>query len=142
MGGARAVAAVVDSSMALSWLFADERDDEARQAARTVAKRGALVPAIFRWEIQNALAVAVRRGRILESQPSVLLARLDRVGLQTDAAILELPLTTGFDLAERFGLTVYDAAYLELARRRRTPLMTRDQKLAEAALALDLLWIH
>jgi len=126
--------------MALAWVFADERDEDARSAARTVAKRGALVPALFRWELQNALAVAVRRGRIDRRQPPILLARLDRVGLETDDEILERPLAAGFDLIERFGLSAYDAAYLELAERRRLPLMTRDRKLADAASTIKRLW--
>jgi len=139
-GGARSAAAVIDCSIALCWLFADERDAEARSAARTVTKRGALVPPLFRWEIQNALAVAVRRGRIHHLHAPVLLARLDRVGLQTDDEVLGLPLAAGFDRIERFGLSAYDAAYLELAERRRLPLMTRDRKLAEAAATINLLW--
>jgi predicted nucleic acid-binding protein len=126
--------------MALSWLFADERDEDARSAARTVAMRGALVPALFRWEIQNALAVAARRGRISLSHVPTLLGRLDRVGLQTDAEVLTLPLSAGFQLVERFALSAYDAAYLELAERRRLPLMTRDRKLTEAAATINLLW--
>jgi predicted nucleic acid-binding protein len=38
-------------------------------------------------------------------------------------------------LARRHRLTVYGAAYLELARRRREPLATLDKKLAAAAKA-------
>lgn len=40
-------------------------------------------------------------------------------------------------LAARHGLTVYDAAYLELARRRDVPLATLDQPLRAAAQAED-----
>ena len=37
------------------------------------------------------------------------------------------------ETARRTGLTVYDAAYLELAARRRLPLATLDDKMREAA---------
>ena len=39
------------------------------------------------------------------------------------------------ELALRFKLTVYDAAYLELAQRRRLPLASLDQELRAAAMA-------
>jgi predicted nucleic acid-binding protein len=45
--------------------------------------------------------------------------------------------TTTLRLAERFGLTIYDAAYLELAQRRSLPLATLDNELREAAIAID-----
>jgi predicted nucleic acid-binding protein len=41
-------------------------------------------------------------------------------------------------LADRFRLTVYDAAYLELARRRALPLATLDEDLSGAASALGI----
>jgi predicted nucleic acid-binding protein len=42
------------------------------------------------------------------------------------------------DLAVRFGVSAYDAAYLELAERLRSPLYTFDQKLGRAAKVLGL----
>ncbi|MCY3789515.1 MAG: type II toxin-antitoxin system VapC family toxin [Gemmatimonadetes bacterium] len=41
----------------------------------------------------------------------------------------------GSGLADRHGLSVHDAAYLELAHRMRLPLATLDRALASAALA-------
>ncbi len=41
-------------------------------------------------------------------------------------------------LADRFKLTIYDAAYLELALRRSLPLATLDDELRAAATALGL----
>ncbi len=45
-------------------------------------------------------------------------------------------------IADRFRLTVYDAAYLELAQRRALPLATLDQDLRNAgsALGVALFW--
>jgi predicted nucleic acid-binding protein len=42
------------------------------------------------------------------------------------------------ELAVRFGVSSYDAAYLELAERLRSPLYTFDQKLERAAKVLGL----
>jgi predicted nucleic acid-binding protein len=41
-------------------------------------------------------------------------------------------------LADRFGLTIYDAAYLEVARRQGLPLATGDHALRQAARALSI----
>ena len=46
--------------------------------------------------------------------------------------------TTTVGLAERFALSAYDAAYLELAQRHRLPIATLDRDLRAAATALGL----
>lgn len=121
---------VVDVSVAASWIFADERDAYAIGAADHVAKHGGLVPALWRWEMQNVLLFALRRKRISDD----LLA-------QHVADLQELPLDFDFSpgfgvelaLAREHNLTVYDAAYLELAMRRACKLATKDEELARAA---------
>ncbi|MHB8591863.1 MAG: type II toxin-antitoxin system VapC family toxin [Vulcanimicrobiaceae bacterium] len=133
-------AAVLDASTALSWLFEDERDEEAIAMANAVVVNGAIVPPLFRWEIQNALLAAVRRKRISLDRATESLAALDELGITVDGFILTSPLATGLGFTQRFGLTAYDAAYLELAVRRSVPLMTRDEKLKRAATDLRLLW--
>ncbi|MBS0639737.1 MAG: type II toxin-antitoxin system VapC family toxin [Acetobacteraceae bacterium] len=45
--------------------------------------------------------------------------------------------STTLNLAGRFGLTLYDAAYLEVAFRRALPLATLDRELRAAASALN-----
>jgi predicted nucleic acid-binding protein len=132
--------AVLDASAALSWLFADERDEQALAMARAVGVHGALVPPLFRWEVQNALVFAVRRKRLSLDQATSLLHDLDAVSLIADEAILHAPLSAGFGLAQRFELTAYDVAYVELAVRSSLPIMTRDGALARAAAELDILW--
>lgn len=108
--------------------------------AKTVSKNGAIVPALFRWEIQNALVMAVRRKRLSFGQVAEHLQALDELDLQVDGFVLTSSHTLGLGLAQRFELTAYDAAYLELAVRRSSPIMTRDDKLLSAAADLALLW--
>jgi predicted nucleic acid-binding protein len=57
---------------------------------------------------------------------------------QVDRAGDDLLWTATLALADRFRLTVYDAAYLELARRRHLPLATADRALRAGARALGL----
>ena len=141
MAAAISEAPVLDTSAALTWLFEDELDDTARAMALVVAKHGAAVPMLFRWELQNALSSAMRRGRISEDIVRARCADIDSLRLLVDAQIVGAPHETGLDLVTRFNLSAYDACYLELAVRLRRPLMTRDQRLAKAAKEMGVLWV-
>lgn len=132
--------AVLDASAAVSWFSADQRSDDSIAMAAAVAADGAIVPALFRWEVQNAFITAARRKKISLEDVAMYLEALDELDLQVDDVSLKSPLTAGLGLANRFGLTAYDAAYLELAVRRSLPLMTRDKKLGRAAEELGVLW--
>ena len=92
-------------------------------------------PAHWALEVCNALLVATRHGRITIQEMSELLPDLrllpETVDHQTDAAAW----STTLDLAKAHGLTLYDAAYLELALRRELPLATLDKRLYGAAIA-------
>lgn len=124
---------VIDSSMTLAWYFEDEKTDASLAILRRVVEAGAIVPALWRLEVASGLQVAVRRRRITieyrDSSLSDLRALVIAVDPQTDrhawAATLEL--------SDRYRLTPYDAAYLELALRRNLPLATLDAELLAAA---------
>ncbi len=124
---------VIDASVALSWLFEDELDDFATQSAERVMRETALVPAIFPAEVANALLFAARKARVAESDVR---GALDRIAeLPIRVASTGLTLADEMDLAQRHGLTIYDAMYLALAKRHRTALYTRDNALLRAARA-------
>ncbi|MEO8715882.1 MAG: type II toxin-antitoxin system VapC family toxin, partial [Acetobacteraceae bacterium] len=132
---------VLDSSATLSWCFADECTPAATRLLRRIAESGALVPALWRLEVANGLLVAVRRGRITKQQRDSTLRDLRQLAIAADPETDDHAWTAALQLADRFGLTVYDAAYLELARRRRMPLATLDRPLRQAAVALAVeLW--
>ncbi len=61
------------------------------------------------------------------------LAQLALMPISVDADTDTYAWSTTLGLAERFTLTLYDAAYLELAQRRHLPLATLDQELRTAA---------
>ena len=132
--------AVLDASVAVSWFSAEERDDDSLAMAAAVTEHGAIVPALFRWEVQNAFMTAARRKKISLDEAAIHLESLAELDLQVDDFSLKSPLTAGLGLANRFNLTAYDAAYLELAQRQSLPLMTRDKRLRHAAAELRLLW--
>lgn len=127
---------VLDSSAALAWIYADETTEAVRQVFDMVAENGALVPSLWRLEVANSLTVAVRRGRIGAEFRNAALADLALLDIATDAHTDAHGWTTTLHLADRFRLTLYDAAYLELAHRRSLPLAALDKELRDAGRAL------
>ena len=127
---------VLDPSLALSWYFEDERTPAADALLDRVADQGATVPGLWRLEIVNGLRTAIRRKRIDMVFRDRAIAQLARLPITVDPDTDHYAWTTTLQLADRFGLTPYDAAYLELAQRRTLPLATLDESLRAAAPAV------
>jgi predicted nucleic acid-binding protein len=115
---------VLDRSATLAWVYGDETTEAIRRLFDAVADEGAIVPALWRLEVANSLAAAVRRGRIHADFCRASLADLALLDITTDQDTDFHPWGETLKLADRFQLTSYDAAYLELAARRSLPLAT------------------
>lgn len=123
---------VVDASIVAAWCFPDEDRSAADTALHRLANEGAVVPALWWFEVRNVLVVNERRGRIDAAATAVFLADLGGLPIRIDREPdSEIVLT----LARQHALTAYDAAYLELARRLGGSLATLDRALAAAATA-------
>lgn len=133
-----AVRLVLDSSATLAWIFGDEATPAIRAVFDAVAENGALVPALWRLEVANSLTMAVRRGRIDDGFRREALADLRQLDIAVDELTDARAWHETLALADRFALTVYDAAYVELAHRTRYPLATLDREMRAAATALGL----
>ncbi len=96
---------------------------------------GAIVPPLWHFEVANALVVNQRRGRLPADRVPVLLRRLGALPIAVDQGITARVWSETVALALANGLTVYDAAYVELAKRAGLALATLDERLARAALA-------
>jgi predicted nucleic acid-binding protein len=92
-----------------------------------------VVPTLWPFEVANSLLVLLRRKRILAEERERALGALVRLPLVVDDDGPRLALGSISELAAEHGLTVYDAAYLELAVRRKLPLASRDEALCKAA---------
>ena len=123
---------VIDSSITLSWCFEDERTDVTATLLYRVAETGALVPALWRLEVANGLQVALRRGRIDVAYRDATIANLRDLAIDVDPETDRKAWSEILQLADRFRLTLYDAAYLELAQRRQLPLASLDNDLRAA----------
>jgi predicted nucleic acid-binding protein len=124
---------VLDSSVALAWVYADETTDAVLGLYDRIRLDGAWVPGLWRWEIANVLQLNVRRGRHGADFRDGALASLALLPVKVDAEADRQAWNAALHLAERHRLTVYDAAYLEIASRRKIPLATLDRQLRVAA---------
>jgi predicted nucleic acid-binding protein len=127
------VSVVLDASMALAWCFADERTPEVEAASTIVAEGGAIVPALWRLEVANGLQSGVRRQRLTSNSRDELLRAFGDMDIKTDTETARLAWSATLSLADRHGLSVYDACYLELATRLTLPIASLDRALRSAA---------
>lgn len=121
---------VLDSSIAGCWCFPDEASAVADMAWDRLQVDGAVVPALWWYEVRNVLVVNERRGRIDQAGTAEFLADLEGLPVHVDRAPVSDVI---FAHARAHRLTFYDAAYLELARRLDAPLATLDRALGTAA---------
>ncbi len=125
---------VLDASMAITWLFADEQSDAADAVLARVTREGSVVPSLFRLEVGNMLRNAERRGRCDDSYLARSLGRLSRLAITVDTEIDSHAWAATMALARQHDLTLYDAAYLELALRLGQPFATCDTALIDASI--------
>ena len=123
---------VVDASVVMAWLFDDEDDPRADGALDRLIEEGALVPQLWHMETRNSLLTAERRGRLSVSGAAERLDALKGLPIRTD---VDPDFQSAFDLARAHELSIYDALYLELAKRESAELATLDGALGKAAAA-------
>ena len=126
---------VLDASVTLCWLF----EDQATAYTDLVLDRlgggdGAVAPAIWPFEIANAVAVAERRKLVNPAQAVAFLQTLGQLSIAVDRKIEQI-FNAVLEAARRYRLSAYDAGYLELAMREALPLATLDAALRNAARA-------
>ncbi len=125
---------VVDASAALAWCFEDEANSWANGLLERLRQGDRIVvPAHWPTEILNGLLVASRRKRIKAHQPALFWDELARLPIEAEPPLTAAQAKIVLALSEKHELTVYDAAYLELAQRRQLSLGTLDAELHTAA---------
>jgi predicted nucleic acid-binding protein len=125
---------VADSSVAIAWVV-HSQSSLASERLLDEVETGTpfLVPVLWMFEVANSLLLLERRRRIEKQEYEQ--ARLDLTDLNplVDDEGPRLALGEISAIAEKYGLTVDDATYLELAFRRGLPIATRDTALNKAA---------
>lgn len=121
---------VLDSSVALKWIFADEVGAEHAERVRNdhvSAKNEIAVPSLFFYEIANVLATKVKLS------PEEALEAFELISA-FEFNLNELDSTEYLDamtLAMNYKISVYDASYHVLADRLGCRFLTADRKFWE-----------
>jgi predicted nucleic acid-binding protein len=120
---------VLDNSVAMRWCFENSTHPYADTVLQTLGAGRAIVPVLWRYEVSSVLAKAQKDGILTDIKVSGLLTALQSLNIQLDRDGADYILTDVHRLAVAHRLTSYDAAYLELATRKKLPLATLDAEL-------------
>ena len=119
---------VLDASVALKWIFGDEEGGEKAKVYReghVTGEETVAVHSLFFYEIANVLATKTGLSTKDASEAFSLMWNFDLevFGLGLDEFL------EGITLSRQYGITVYDAAYVGLARRLGCLFVTADSRL-------------
>ena len=129
-----AAAFVADASAAVGWVHPAQATPQTEAMLDAIAEGAILeVPALWPLEVANALTVLVRRRKLTENERQTGLGWLRALPLRVDHEMSSLAFSRLSELATTHHLSVYDAAYLELAQRRKLVLGCNDGPLRKAA---------
>jgi predicted nucleic acid-binding protein len=124
---------VVDASVALAWCFPDESNEDADSVLLKLKGQTIIVPAVWALEIANVLLVGERQKRLKQPEISRFIGLLGGLSVFQDSQTVSESVVNILPLAREYGLSAYDAAYLELAIRHNAPMATLDGSLQKAA---------
>ena len=125
---------VLDASVTLAWCFSDESTAYTEAVLDLLANGAeAIAPAIWTFEVANALLVGERRKRVTAAQVTSVLQRIGDLPIFVEPIRVDRAFGPILLLARNEQLAEYDAAYIELALREGLPLATLDNRLRRAA---------
>ncbi|MDB5656011.1 MAG: PilT protein [Tardiphaga sp.] len=128
---------VLDASITVALLL-NEPGFKASELNEVLAKNQPVVPAHWPIEVGNALLTAVRRKRIDGSRLAQVAAELRKLNVMVEPPTALDRLTSMIKFAADQGLTLYDAAYVDLSMTKNATLATLDKAMRQAAGRLDL----
>lgn len=124
---------VIDNSVVSGWFLESQTTPYGDAIGQRLETDQALVPPLWELEFTNVLRTACVRQRMTAQAAQAVISHVGMLPISVDREpVLPSQLLA---LALRFGLTTYDAAYLELALRLQIPIATVDAALRDAALA-------
>lgn len=125
---------IIDASVAVAWVHPGQATPQTDALLAKVGQGAVVtVPALWPVEMANVLLVLERRGKLKADERTVALEALRSLAFEVDHEMSAIAFTRLSKLASELTLSVYDAAYLELALRLKLPLACRDGPLREAA---------
>jgi len=125
---------VIDSSVGFAWVHPNQATPETDKLLQEIeAGAAVVVPALWFIEMANSLLVLQRRKKLTGAERKAALEILSSMNFTVDDEAARMARNKTSELAEKYGLTVYNATYLEVALRRNLPLASRDSALMGAA---------
>jgi predicted nucleic acid-binding protein len=126
---------VLDNSVTMRWCFENTATSYSDNVLRQMASSEATVPILWFYEVSAVLAKSQKNGSIAAVKADAFLTTPKSINITVDRDGPDRTLTDVYHLAIKYGLTSYDAAYLELAIRKKLPLATLDVVLSNACVA-------
>lgn len=133
MGSKNSYDFVLDCSVVMTWCFEDEANRFAEGVLNEMESAKSIVPTIWPLEVSNVLLLAQKKKRISSLEVTSFIDALSALSIVVDPSTTARAMHSIYALAEKTKLTIYDAAYLELALREKIPLATLDKDLRTAA---------
>lgn len=125
---------VVDASVATAWVHPAQATTQTDALLIQIGQgTKVVVPALWPLEMANVLLVLERRKKLTAEERTTALIALRALAFTLDHEMSVLAFTKLSQLGSELALSVYDAAYLELALRLKLPLACKDGPLREAA---------
>jgi predicted nucleic acid-binding protein len=122
---------VVDCSVAARWLLPDKATPYTDSVLDLLREQDGVVPALFLSEFANVFLKLVRQRKLAQETGLSAVQKFSALGLEVDRNTPDPERI--FVLADQYGLSAYDATYLELALRRGLALACWDSGLKSAA---------
>ncbi len=127
---------VLDNSVTMRWLLGDGSASDqayARHVLSVIVDGNVLVPGIWSLEVANVIARAEKKYGLPEARSAEFVHLLHQMHIEVDPQTSVHALNDTLQLARRYNLSAYDAAYLELTLREGLALATLDDGLVKAA---------
>ncbi|WP_211450758.1 type II toxin-antitoxin system VapC family toxin [Collimonas antrihumi] len=126
---------VLDNSVTMRWLFGDGSPSDkayAKQVLASISEARVSVPGVWSLEVANVITRAEKKFGLTEARSAEFVHALQQMHIQVDPETNTHALGDTLQLARRYNLSAYDAAYLELALREGLALATLDEGLIKA----------
>lgn len=128
---------VADCSVTMAWVFEDESSQKSDELLNMIIDGSTvIVPTIWRYEVSNVLLLATMKKRISSYKTAISL--LGKFPIKEDPFSTVATWGDTLQIAAKTSLTIYDASYLETAKRNHLPLATFDKAMTKAAKSLKI----
>lgn len=125
--------AVIDASIVIAAFSRDELEARAIDVLMPLLGGGGHAPSLWAIEIAHVLLMKTKRSLLNSYQSDEVWRSIRGIPVELHPLSIEEVEASVRPLAQRHGLSSYDACYLDLARRLGAPLATLDRKLRLAA---------